>query len=254
VVHALRILRCIAATSEDLGVASISRSAKVSPSTAFNILRTLVREHVLTFNDAAKTYQIGPGILDFAVGVLGLGEVEVIRPSIDNLALNVDMVVGLWRLTEDERMVLVYRAYGDLPVRVEMSIGHRLPYWSGAVGRALGASFGLSRNELKIAFLKTRWSSPPTFETHAEEVDKARQLGYAVDNNEFYRGVTSVAAIVTNARGKASFAVTGTAFSGQLDTVSLDHAGCLVRETAAEIAASISRLPAFAQPPSRTLK
>ncbi|MFC7608066.1 helix-turn-helix domain-containing protein [Teichococcus aestuarii] len=59
VIHAIRILQHLAGATGPLGVAAVARGTGISPSTCFNILRTLTRARFVAFRDSDKTYTLG---------------------------------------------------------------------------------------------------------------------------------------------------------------------------------------------------
>ena len=95
--HAIRILRHLAAVPRPLGVAAIARATGISPSTCFNILRTLARARLCAFRAADKTYTLGMAVAELSVGLVGLSHAELLRPELERLALNYDMLIVLWR-------------------------------------------------------------------------------------------------------------------------------------------------------------
>jgi DNA-binding IclR family transcriptional regulator len=77
-----------------------------------------------------------------------------------------------------------------------MNIGQRLPMYISALGRCMAAHSGLSTGDLRMHFEALRCESKPSFEQYLEEVDRARKVGFAVDNCSFAKGVTAVSAAV----------------------------------------------------------
>ncbi|MDG7115625.1 helix-turn-helix domain-containing protein, partial [Streptococcus pneumoniae] len=88
VAHAIRILRHLAGATAPLGVAAVARGTGISPSTCFNILRTLARARFVAFNDSDKTYSLGLAVAELAAGLIGVSHAELIRPELERLALN----------------------------------------------------------------------------------------------------------------------------------------------------------------------
>ena len=215
VVHALRILRCLAAATAPVGVATVARDTGISPSTCFNILRTLARAGFATFRTTDKTYTLGIGIAELATGLVGISHAELLRPELERLALNYEMLVVLWRVTEDNHVVLLDRAASQTAVRVEMRIGLRLPRLVGAVGRCVAAALDLPEDELRRAFAMLRWQDPPPFDAYLADVRRARQTGWAFDDGNLYRGLQTVAAIVRDREGQPRFGVSGITIAGQ---------------------------------------
>src|ERR1700676_5055294 len=90
IVHALRILRHLARSPQAHGVTAIAREVGISPSSAFNIVKTLVAEGFLHFDRKHKRYSLGPGALDLAGRVLDDQRAyDLMRDSLENLAVQV---------------------------------------------------------------------------------------------------------------------------------------------------------------------
>jgi hypothetical protein len=79
--QAARILRCLSTAPAPLGVSAVARELGLSPSSCFNILRTLVAEGLLAFDPVAKTYSLGLGLVEIASSALGMGYLDLIRPA-----------------------------------------------------------------------------------------------------------------------------------------------------------------------------
>ena len=67
VAHALAILRRLATSDHPEGVNAIARKVGISPSSCFNILKTLAAEDFARFDVVDKTYTLGAGAIDLAV-------------------------------------------------------------------------------------------------------------------------------------------------------------------------------------------
>lgn len=232
VAHAIRILRHLAGATAPLGVAAVARGTGISPSTCFNILRTLARARFVAFNDADKTYSLGLAVAELAAGLIGVSHAELIRPELERLALNHDMLIVLWRVTEDGHIILVDRAHSHTAVRVEMRLGLRLPMLVGAVGRCVAAAIDLPVDELRRRFATLRWQDPPSFDSYLADVEEARRTGWAVDQNQLYRGLITVAALVADQNGQPRFGVSGIAIAGQHAPEVFPRLGTELREVA----------------------
>jgi len=249
VVQALRILRHLSEGTAPQGVTAIARQLGISPSSCFNLLKTLVGEQFLTFDTAKKTYAIGPELSRLAR--LGDGEDPVVRaalPRMQELASRFRMASGLWRLTESKRLVLVASADSDLATRLHMTLGQRLPMLIGAMGRCVAAYSRLSGKQLKEGFAQLRWERPPTFARYSKEVRTARSSGWAIDDGDFMRGLTTVAAPVLDSGGSVTYCVANTLFQGQLDKDEIPELGTLTARLAGDISGSVG---GQSSPPTR---
>jgi DNA-binding IclR family transcriptional regulator len=232
VVHAITILRHLASATEPQGVAAVARATGVSPSTTFNILRTLARARIVAFSDERKTYGLGMGLAQLAAGLVGTSHGELIRPELERLALNYNMLIVLWRITEDGRLVLIDRAHSHTAVRVEMRKGLRLPYLVGAVGRCVAAALRLPENELRRRFTTLRWQSPPSFEVYLGDVERARADGWSIDDGHLYHGLVTVGSILTDQNEQPRFGISGITIKGQASPEILAQLGRELHEVA----------------------
>jgi DNA-binding IclR family transcriptional regulator len=242
VVHALRILRHLADARHPEGVTAIARQLGISPSSCFNLLRTLSQEDFLSFDPALKTYSIGPELARLARR--GEGEDPVVRsalPLMQELASRFRIASGLWRLAENKRLVLVASADSDLATRLHMTLGQRLPMLIGAIGRCVGAHSTLSEGQLKEGFAQLRWERTPSFARYKREVAAARRSGWAIDDGDFMRGLTTIAAPVLDRRGAVKYCVANTLFQGQFEQDEVNELASVTAGLALQIADFLKR-------------
>ena len=107
--NAVAILRFLAHAHAPAGVAHIARETGINLSTTFNILRTLTKEGLASFDTRSKEYRLGMGILEISMPLIGLNQVDIIRPSLEELSLKHRALIGLWKITPQDRIVLVDR-------------------------------------------------------------------------------------------------------------------------------------------------
>jgi DNA-binding IclR family transcriptional regulator len=225
VAHAAAILRRLAQLSEPEGVNAISRAIGVSPSSCFNILKTLAREELVEFDEATKRYALGPGLVMLARKALDPGQAfAVARPALERLADKHGVTIALWRLTR-ERLVLLGFADSDEATRIHMTVGQRLPMLVGAGGRCVAARLNLPPEALAREFPKLRWQEPPTLAAYVASVAEARESGWSVDDSCFLRGVTTVGASVPARSGPPAGVLSATMFAGQHDPAAWSRIG-----------------------------
>ncbi|MBL6459062.1 IclR family transcriptional regulator [Belnapia sp. T6] len=225
VFNAVQILACLAASTKPMGVAAVARASGVSTSTCFNILRTLTRARYVAFHHAEKTYSLGLAIAELAAGLIGTSPTALIRPEMERLALKHGMLVLLWRITEDDHVILVDRAHSQSAIRVEISIGFRMPALAGAVGRSIAAALDLPAAELSRRFKPLRWQSSPGFDTYRSEVAAARNCGWAIDKSNLYNGIISIGTVICDASGAPRFGLSGVCIAGQYSEETLHSFG-----------------------------
>ncbi len=237
----LKILRYLSIAGSRVGVSRIARDVELNPSTCFNLLKTLVYEGLVTFDQASKNYALGLGMVELAKGALEQASyARLVRPMLEAIAAKHRVTATLWQRVGEDRVVLVDRADNDSAMRVHMNIGQRLPIFIAALGRCMAAHSGLSRAELKKRFSALRWENAPTFEAYWAGVESARARGYAVDTGHYVKGVTTLSAPVLDAGGKAVMAISAVGFSAQLSGEKLRSLARDLRVGAAEVSQALS--------------
>ncbi len=237
VVQAVAVLRHLGGLERGRGVTAIASDLGISPSSCFNVLRTLTAEGLVEFDPSAKTYQLGAGAIDIARKAIARDPVlAAAQRGMTALSERYDAAVGLWRVS-GERLILVALAESAAATRLHMVIGQRQPCYAGAAGRAVAAARGLTREALSACFASLRWQSAPSAQAYADQVAQASQGGFAVDRDQILRGVTSVAAAMADGDGAVSHALSLSTFSGRHPPAALPEIGRALHalaETAAQ--------------------
>jgi len=221
-ISGLRVLHYLVRAGGPTGVSQVARDLEISPSTCFNLLRTLVHERLVTFDPVKKTYAIGFGLLELTKGLVDRDKfIKFLRPRLERIASAHRVTGTLWRKLGNDRVVLVDRADAASTVRVHMTVGQRLPMLVGALGRCFAAYGGLQREDVRGQFDQLRWEVPPDFEEFWDDIQKAREQGYAIDRDHFVRGITTVSAPILDASGTPVMAISAIGFTGQFTDSSL---------------------------------
>lgn len=237
----LAVLRYLAVTPSPVGVTRIARDVELNSSTCFNILKTLVHEGLVTFDDRTKTYSISIGLVELAKGALEQASfVRMLRPHLESVAVEHGVTATLWQRTRGERVVMVDLADNPAAIRVHMTIGQRLPMYIAALGRCMAAYSDLSKDELRSRISQFRWENAPSFEEYYAEVQAVRERGYAVDNGNYVKGVTTVSAPVVDGNNRAMMAISAVGFSAQFNKASIRALGEDMKSRATNASRAIS--------------
>lgn len=216
--NAVLILRHLSENARPMGVSHIADATKLNTSTCFNILRTLVMHDFVQFDPRSKTYSLSLGIMDIARGATSLrGDIGSVRPLMEDIANTHSVTVTVWQIVSENRKVLTLSAMNRSAVRIQMSIGQRLPILLGATGRCFAAFGDYKPSELKKMFKEVRFRRPLEFEEFLDQVEQTRQRGYAVDQGYFATGILSFSVPVLDSNNMAIAAITATMFDGQFD-------------------------------------
>lgn len=237
----LKVLRYLASSSTPVGVTRIAKDLELNASTCFNLLKTLVHERLVNFDESTKTYSMGLGLVELARGSLEKASyVRMMRPHLQELAERHNITTTLWQLARDDRVVLVDLAESGSALRVHMSIGQRLPMYIAALGRCMAAHSGLTVMEIRRKVSELRWEDGPSFDTYMREVEEVRQNGYAVDHGNYVKGVITVSSPILDFQKRPLMAVSAVGFSTQFSERSLQALCEDLRERCREATLAIS--------------
>ena len=244
VLNALEILRYLGAQRAAVPGAQVARSLKLNPSTCFNILKTLVAERLVHFDEAGKTYRLGVGMVELAGNALEqVGSLRQIHPELERLAAAWRMSMTAWLRVSDTRVMLVDRAQASSTIQIHMRIGHRLPLLVGALGRCMAAHAGLPDEELKRQYAEIRQDHPVPFEQFLKEVAEVRETGFAVDRDGFERGITTVSSVVLDADGYPYLAISAIGLTAQCASETVASIGAELRDTTRRLGATLAGVP-----------
>ena len=213
--NAISIMRLLAAAGRPMGATQIARETGLNVSSAFNILRTLGHEGLLSFDPAAKTYRMGMGMLGLAVPLLGANPADVIRPTLTAVARDHDTMIALWQITPSERIVLTDRFTAPNILHAMLAQNSRLPVFSGAIGRCYAATMDLTEAQTRRGFQTVRWQSPPQFDSYWGDVLQARTTGTAFDRGQLFRGLDIVASLARDKDGVPRLGMSSITIAGQ---------------------------------------
>jgi len=237
----LSILRHLASVSTPLGVTRIARDLDLNSSTCFNLLKTLVHERLVTFDEATKTYRMGLGLVELAKGSLEQASyVRLLRPHLQEIAHRHRVTTTLWQRTTNDRVVMVDLAESGSAMRVHMSIGQRLPMYIAALGRCMAAYSTLSPAELRTHISGLRWEDGPSFEAYMRDVEKVREVGYATDEGHYVKGITTISSPILDEHRHPLMAISAVGFSAQFTASAIQSLGEDLRERCREASLSIS--------------
>lgn len=229
-INGLAILRYLADSNEPVGVTKVAKDLQLNPSTCFNLLKTLVHEDLVDFDATTKAYSVGMGIIELAKNVLEHHSyVKLIRPHLKEIASRFSVTATLWQRIKGERVVLMDLANSDATIRVQMSIGQRLPMYVAAMGRCFAAEYQMKAGEVQKKILSLRWENPPKLQNYMADIERVRQSRFAVDIDHHVKGVTTVSSIVMNQQHRPVLAISAVGFSAQLDKTHIEDLGHFIK-------------------------
>ena len=252
--RALSILEATAERAGGLTNAEISRRLGVPKSSASYILRRLERRGYLRRD--AETGKYRPGLKVLSLGRQVLSGLDIRSAALPVLRLLVERTELTAHLAVLDHGEAVYVEKVDAPgfIKMDTWVGRRMCLHSTGVGKALVAQ--LSRGEIEMlahAHPLTRRTPNTITSLHRllGELERVRERGYAVDDEENNRGARCVAAPVLDGLGRVAAAVGLSGTTGQIDETSLPRLAVLVTECARRIGRQLGGPPRGIEPSHR---
>jgi DNA-binding IclR family transcriptional regulator len=220
--NAIGILRYLSKSKQPATVTQLARQLGINTSTCFNILRTLLMEGLIEFDESSKSYRVGLGVVKLAEGVLTEAERLVsVRPMLHEIAEQYRVTLLLWRRIGDDRMLLVWVENSSADMQIHLRSGQRLPLLIGATGRVAASRLGLTKEVLARKFRSLRWAKRLSFAEYWRDVQTAAERGWAADDGYFSSGTTTVAVPIVDHAGMISHSLVAIMFRDQHDAAAV---------------------------------
>jgi len=233
--NSTRILRLLAMRGAPMGATQIARETELNVSSAFNILRTLTHEGLVSFDPVSKNYLLGMGMMELAAPLLGANPTDLIRPLLNEIAQEHQVMIALWQITQNERIVLIDHFTTERIVQAVISRNSRLPVFGGAVGRVYAAITNKTEAQARAGYDTVRWQSDPGFENYWCDVQQAKETGHAYDGGNLFRGLEIVATLARDASDTPRIGMSSITIAGQQSTESLAAVAASLKCAAGQI-------------------
>jgi DNA-binding IclR family transcriptional regulator len=248
--RALNILESVAQRNGGLSNADISRKLKIPKSTASYLLHTLEQSGYLRREEDSGKYQLGLKVLNLSRGALSGMDVREIAGPILRHVVDASRLTAHLAILDRGEAVYIERVEAPGFIKMDTWVGRRMDVHTTSVGKALVAY--IPEEELQ-AILKERGMRRRTVHTittpakFLRDLEKVRELGYAIDDEENSLGVRCVAAPVFDASGRAQASVGLTGTVTQVDRASIAKYADLAKEAARRISQQLGYQLAMAK-------
>jgi DNA-binding IclR family transcriptional regulator len=242
--RALAILEMASQRRDGQTNSEISRKLGIPKSSASYILRTLERRGYLRRDAESGKYRLGLKVLSLGRDALAAFDIGAVAlPVLRTLVERTQLTAHLAVLDHGEA---VYIEKVDAPgfIKMDTWVGRRMHVHSTSVGKALVAHLPKEAVEeiLRRHGLKKR--TPKTITGPARflaELERVREQGYAVDDEENSLDARCLAAPVFDREGNVAAAVGLSGTTTQTDHASLPRIAELVKEAARRISRHLAR-------------
>lgn len=205
----LRILEALRNSPSGLSLQGICIETGINKSTAYRFLAHLEREGYL-FRDEAGTYVVGPKLVGLASGATYQTALRKIsRPILQKLWNITGETVNLGILDGQHVYYLDVLQSSHL-FRMASHAGMWRPLYCTGMGKVLAAWLPDDERKHVLSSMRVERVTPHTITGISRlerELQKIRQSGYAIDDQEAVLGARCIAAPVLLANGKAAGAI-----------------------------------------------
>lgn len=199
VTRAAAILTLLAETGAALNLTDIARALGLAKSSTFNLCNALEEAGLIARHDTS--YFLGRRLVE--LGGAYLRTFDVVREFYRQCAESVVLSHELLQLAvlDGTDVLYVARHEGRAPLRLSATIGDRFPASITAVGNILLAQLdpAIVLDRYRDTSRLAQWT-PNSVSTVAglmAKLDRARKLGYSVDNGETNAAVVGMAVLVS---------------------------------------------------------
>lgn len=194
----LRILQSFAPHERDVSLGDIARRVELPKSSVHRLLVTLIAHGFVERDDSTRRYKLGIKLFELgSAAIHERGLYGAAQPALEELARITGETCHLAVLSGTEA-VYVYKV--DRPSSIMMSsrVGGRAPVHATSIGKVLTAwgSPEVIAQVRKTPMKPSTRHTITSFRAFAEELQKVRANGYALDLEEFEVGLRCIAAPV----------------------------------------------------------
>lgn len=244
IVRAVALLKEIAAHNfAGTRLVDLANDTDLKAATAHRILACLVREGLVMHRRGTRQYFLGP--LAYELGLassMHFNLKEISRPVLRRLARTTGDTVFL-TVRSGADSVVIDRAEGGYPIKVlTQEVGARRPLGSTVGGLAL--LLELTHDE--VGQIVSANAQRLTRYGHLSEavlwrmIRRSRSIGYGLNENDIFEGVTGVGVAVPHGFGRPSAALSVVAISPRLAAERRDEVVKLLRESARQLGQALS--------------
>jgi DNA-binding IclR family transcriptional regulator len=239
----LKILEALSTSPSGLQLKEISGQTSINKSTAYRFLAHLETEGYL-FRDDLGAYLVGPKLVRLGSGATYQAALRKIsRPVLQQLWKVTNETVNLGIL-DGHDVYYVDVVQSPHPFRMASPVGSWRPVYCTAMGKALAAYLPAGEKEHVLSSIRFERFTPHTLTRLPQlrkELEKVRQRGYALDDEEAILGARCVSAPILHDESKVMAAIS---VAGPTTRIARDKIRVLAGEVVAAARAISTRLGA----------
>jgi DNA-binding IclR family transcriptional regulator len=234
----LDILETVAASPKPLSATDINEVLDLPKATAHRLCSELEAHGYLLKRIDGKNYQPGNRLFDVAVGVLANERFSATRHAI--LTALSEKVGETCNIAYPDGLSMAYsdRVETKAPLRLQFSIGMRVPLYCTASGKLYLSTLPKSRRKSVISKLKLEKRAKNTItdpEVLIAEIDMIEKRQFSIDNQELYDDVIAIAVPIKDKHDRFYSSLAIQAPVSRISADNSDRYLPLLREAAREL-------------------
>ena len=244
----LQILEILANSKSSCGVTEIANIMKLDKSIVFRNLNTMKRSGYVEQSKEQKKYTLGLKILELSNRLIQKMEITTIaRPMLEKLS-HISGETSHLAVLRDGRVIYIDRVESKEILGIHTNVGDHEPLYCTAVGKAILAFLPPKEvqeilKELNLSGFEKFTDDTITSLSELEiELENIRKKGFALDNEELYKGVRCIAAPIKNHENEviASLGISGP--TSRMMKHKIVRLAALTKEIAGEISEGLGNL------------
>ena len=235
----LHILEAFTEQAPSLSLTEISSKVGLDKSTVFRFVYTLEKLGYLVRDPDTKRYR--PGLKVLRLGFASINSLDlrqIAQPYLKALAAQTGETTNM-TVRDGAEVVYIARNKTRQIININLQVGSRLPVYCTSMGKAQL----IDRSRVELHRLLGAGPYPvmgpntiTTLDDLVVELDRVRQQGYAINDEELAAGLRSAAAPIRNAEGEIVGAINVSVPSARVSRQELEaRLAPLVRSAALEI-------------------
>lgn len=201
----LLVIEEIARVGVPITPTEVNASLGLPKPTIHRLFATLEEEGFLQRDMDGRTYSPGPRLRSMAGGILSSLRIRTARQAIlQRLSREIGETCNI-ALPDRDAMTYLERVETQWPLRIQLPIGTRVPFYCTASGKMYLSTLARSHLMRYLAATDLRVRTPNTLtdpDALLAEIQKVRVQGYSLDREEFMQDMIALAVPILDVNGR----------------------------------------------------
>jgi DNA-binding IclR family transcriptional regulator len=234
----------LVAERRSMGFSEIAERLELPKSSAHALLRTVEARGYLVLDPEQRTYRLGSRIWELAQACHEIEDLRTLmKPLMDRLVERTGETVQLATL-DGTSAVYLGLSESPHPMKLTSRAGARLPAHASAIGKALLASIDPEEVRRRLGdatLVKLTDHTITGVPQLLDELERVRQRGYSVDDEEFAIGLRCIAMPISDIEGAVVGAISVSMPTPRYSRAVAANARKALAETVAEATGRLGR-------------